>query len=608
MNRAMIWMASGLLTISTFLGALAQEPGPQAKPASAQMRRGRIRRPEPRAASRRRRRRRPRRRGRRAAKEAADEEPVVTHHHIRLGGEELKYTATAGLMPIKDSKGEAEARIFFMAYTRDDAGPVESAAAVQLQRRAGLVVGLAAHGDARAEARRHARRTHDPGAAIQAGGQRRDLARPRRPRLHRPGRHGVLARGEARAQCRFHSLRGDIESVGEFIRMYLTRYDRWSSPLYVIGESYGTTRAAGLSGHLLDKGIAFNGVILVSCALDFQGIFFSANNDLPYLNYLPSYAASAWYHKKLPADLQQLGLPALLKEVEGWVDREYVTILSRGDRLSDDERRQAAQRLARYTGLKADDIDEHDLRIAMDHFNRELLRPEHRSIGRFDARYKGIENRTPTDSRGPSHDPSYDAVLAPYTSAFYRYIRDELGYKSDMPYHILGGGVGRWDFQTEMGYPSTTSQLRDALTQNPHMQVLIASGYYDLATPYRAVEHALAGLGLDPVLRKNLATEYYEAGHMMYLHRPVDAQAEARRRGVHRAGVEEMIQWRRRRGLSSRSGVVDDAVPVPRHGPVPGGPRHLPGFPSCPGGRDPRRAEFHLCRRSTMPPSSRGPS
>ena len=208
----------------------------------------------------------------------------------------------------------------------------------------------------------------------------------------------------------------------------------------------------------------------------------------------------------------------MLKEVEGWVDREYVTILSRGDRLSDDERRQAAQRLARYTGLKADDVDEHDLRIAMDHFNRELLRPEHRSIGRFDARYKGIENRTPTDSRGPSHDPSYDAVLAPYTSAFYRYVRDELGYKSDMPYHILGGGVGRWDFQTEMGYPSTTSQLRDALTQNPHMQVLIASGYYDLATPYRAVEHALARLGLDPVLRKNLATEYYEAGHMMYLH------------------------------------------------------------------------------------------
>src|SRR5262249_44553008 len=156
--------------------------------------------------------------------------------------------------------------------------------------------------------------------------------------------------------ARFHSLRGDIQSVGEFIRMYLTRYDRWSSPLYVIGESYGTTRAAGLAGHLVDRGIAFNGVILVSCALDFQGIFFSANNDLPYLNYLPSYAATAWYHKKLPADLQQLGLPAVLREVEGWVDREYVTILARGDRLSDDERRQAAARLARYTGLKADDV------------------------------------------------------------------------------------------------------------------------------------------------------------------------------------------------------------------------------------------------------------
>src|SRR5262249_13497838 len=247
------------------------------------------------------------------------------------------------------------------------------------------------------------------------------------------------------------SLRGDIESVGEFIRMYLTRYDRWSSPLYVIGESYGTTRAAGLAGHLVGRGIAFNGVILVSCALDFQGIFFSPNNDLPFLNYLPSYAAAAWYHKRLPADLQQLGLPAVLGRLERWVDREYGAILARGDRLSDDERRQAAQRLARYTALKADDIEEHDLRIAMDHFNRELLRSEHRSIGRFDARYKGIENRRPSDARGPSHDPSYDAVLAPYTSTFNQYVRDELGYKSDLPYYILGGRVGRWDFQTGMG-------------------------------------------------------------------------------------------------------------------------------------------------------------
>src|SRR5262249_31072319 len=136
---------------------------------------------------------------------------------------------------------------------------------------------------------------------------------------------------------KFHSLRGDIESVGEFIRMYLTRNDRWTSPLYLIGESYGTTRAAGLAGYLVDLGIAFNGIVLVSCALDFQGFVFTPGNDLPYLNYLPSYTATAWYHKRLPADLQSNGLVAVLKEVQRWTDREYASILARGDELTDEE-------------------------------------------------------------------------------------------------------------------------------------------------------------------------------------------------------------------------------------------------------------------------------
>ena len=277
MYRAMTWMASGLLTISTFLGALAQEPGPRATQAGRPDAKG----PDPQAKARAgepaKEKEAAKAKGKATAKEAADEEPVVTHHHIRLGGEELKYTATAGLMPIKDSKGETEARIFFMAYTRDDAGPVESRPLL-----------FSFNGG--------------PGSSsvwLHMGtlGPRR-VAMPEEPTIPAPPYKLVdndatwldradlvfidpVGTGFSRAarpelNARFHSLRGDIESVGEFIRMYLTRYDRWSSPLYVIGESYGTTRAAGLSGHLLDKGIAFNGVILVSCALDFQGIFFSA--------------------------------------------------------------------------------------------------------------------------------------------------------------------------------------------------------------------------------------------------------------------------------------------------------------------------------------------
>lgn len=455
------------------------------------------------------------------ASPAAEKEPVVTHHRIKIGDSEIKYTATAGLMPILDAKGEPEARIFFMAYTRDNAGPSISRPLL-----------FSFNGG--------------PGSSsvwlhLGALGPRR-VAMPEGPTIPAPPYRLVdndatwldradlvfidpVGTGYSRAarpelNSKFHSLRGDIESVGEFIRMYLTRYDRWTSPLFVIGESYGTTRAAGLSGHLLDHGIALSGVILVSCALDYQGFIARPGNDLAFRNFLPSLAASAWYHKRLPEDLQRLELPALLKQVEGWVDREYTVILARGDRLTDNDRHAAAEQLARYTGLKVDDIEDHELRIDPSYFRGRLLRSEHRSIGRYDSRYKGIENRGPSADGVPSNDPSYDAVHAAYTTTFNHYVRDELGYKSDVTYNILGGGVGRWDFQTNMGYPATTSQLRDALSQNPHMRVMIASGYFDLATPYRAVEHSVAGLGLDPSIRDNIAVEYYKAGHMMYLHTP----------------------------------------------------------------------------------------
>jgi carboxypeptidase C (cathepsin A) len=300
--------------------------------------------------------------------------------------------------------------------------------------------------------------------------------------------------------------------------MYLSRYDRWASPLYLIGESYGTTRAAGLAGHLIDQGIAFNGLVLVSCALDFQGFVFSQGNDLPFLTYLPSYAASAWYHKKLVPELQHADLSAVLKEVEQWTDREYTSILARGDRLTADERQAAAAKLARYTGLSLSDIDSNNLRIGMSYFCKELLKQDRRSIGRFDSRYQGIESSAASAS--PSFDPSLAAVRAPYTSTFNNYIRVELGYKTDVPYYILGEGVGRWDWQRDMGYPTTTNDLQDAMTKNPHMKVLIASGYYDLATPYRAVEHTLAAQGFDPILRKNITIAKYDAGHMMYVHGP----------------------------------------------------------------------------------------
>jgi carboxypeptidase C (cathepsin A) len=447
-------------------------------------------------------------------KESTDEQPVVTHHQLRLGGRDLKYTATAGLMPIKESKGETEARIFFMAYTLEEPKPAEPQPLLFSFNggpgSASVWLHLGALGPRRVLEPAEPTIPAPPFRLIDNDASwldRTDLV------FIDPVGTGFSRAAKPELNSKFHSLRGDIESVGEFMRMYLTRYERWTSPLYLIGESYGTTRAAGLVGHLIDRGIAFNGLVLVSCALDFQGFVFTPGNDLPFLTYLPSYTAAAWYHHRLPPDLQAATLGAALREVEGWSSSVYTSILARGDRLTADERREILARLSRYTGLEAAEIDRHHLRIEAGFFRKELLKAQRRTIGRYDARYLAID--APTGS-----DASLSAVRAPYTTTFNRYIRGELAYKSDVPYYILGEGVGRWDFQSEMGYPSTTTALSEALAKNPHMQVLIASGYYDLATPYRAVEHALAGLALDPAVRGNIKVETYEAGHMMYLHSP----------------------------------------------------------------------------------------
>jgi carboxypeptidase C (cathepsin A) len=369
-------------------------------------------------------------------KSSSDEEPIVTHHRISAGGKELKYTATAGLMPIRDAKGETEARIFFMAYTLNE--PASGASRPLMfsfnggPGSASVWLHLGALGPRRVTVTDEPVIPPPPFRLVDNEStwlDRTDLV------FIDPVGTGYSRAAKPELNAKFHAVRGDITSVGEFIRMYLTRYDRWASPLFLIGESYGTTRAAGLAGDLVDHGIAFNGLILVSCALDFQAFAFSEGNGIPFLNYLPSYAASAWYHKKLAPDLQQLTLPELLKKVEQWSAKEYLSILARGDEVSEQERRDTIAQLTRYTGLSASEIDENNLRISQSTFCKLLLKSRRRSIGRFDARYQGIESSPAAGS--PSFDPSLAGVRAPYTSSFNNYVRTELGYKSDVPYHIL---------------------------------------------------------------------------------------------------------------------------------------------------------------------------
>ncbi len=318
----------------------------------------------------------------------------------------------------------------------------------------------------------------------------------------------------------FHSLKKDIESVGDFIRLYATRYQRWTSPKFIIGESYGTTRAAGLSWYLQDRhGLYLNGIMLVSAILQFQTAEFDPGNDLPFILFLPTYAATAWYHKKLSASPPSPDLQTLLSEVEAFSLGEYTSALMKGNSLSNEDRSRIIARISNYTGLDADYIDRTDLQINIFRFTKELLRSERHTIGRLDTRFKGVDR----DSVGEfsEFDPSMAAILGPYTAALNDYVRRDLLFESDLPYEILNPRVWPWTYDDhENRYVNVAETLRKAITSNPYLRIFVANGFYDLATPYFATEYTLNHLGIDPSLQGNISFGFYEAGHMMYIHQP----------------------------------------------------------------------------------------
>ena len=421
------------------------------------------------------------------------------------------------MMPIKNREGETEARMFFMAYTLDDAG--------NRNRRpltfsfnggpgsASVWLHLGAIGPKRVKMNADGSMPAPPYELIdndQTWLSGSDLV------FIDPVGTGYSRAARPELASRFFGLAGDIESVGEFIRMYLTRYERWTSPLFLAGESYGTTRASALSEYLIQRGIAFNGIMLISSIMNFETTNFAPGNDLPYALYLPSYAATAWYHKKLPPDLQSKSVQQVVAEVEQWAGTEYLTGLQKGNQLTSQERQDLVNKLARYTGLETRFVDNANLRVNLNLFRKELLRNEKRSIGRLDSRFKGYDANLATDSA--EFDASETAIRPPYTATFNNYVRSELGYKSDLEYYILGGGItSPWNWGTNNNYVDTSVALRTALARNPYLKVFVAMGYYDMATPYFAAHYTLQHISLDPALLKNVSTSYYEAGHMMYI-------------------------------------------------------------------------------------------
>lgn len=445
------------------------------------------------------------------------EAPVVRKHEITAAGKPFRYTTTAGTMPIRGATGEIEAQIFYMAYTLDGiADPSKRRLMFSFNGGPGsssVWLHLGALGPKRVKMLEGGGLPPAPYQLVpnqQTWLDQTDLV------FIDPVGTGYSRAAKPDLQAKFSSREGDIESVGEFIRLYLTRNNRWLSPLLLVGESYGTTRAAGLAGYLIDRGIAFNGVALISTVLNFQTIRFAPGNDLPYPLILPTFTATAWYHKRLAADLQKAALRDLLREVESWAQGEYNAALMKGDRLTPAERKAVAARLARYTGLDARFVEQAELRIDLSAFNRELLRDQNLLVGRLDSR---LTAPGPRDvSRALEFDPSMAAIRPPYTAAFADYVRTDLGYETDLNYYILGGGIGRWNAQSDNEYVNVSDSLRRAFARNPHMKLYLGAGFYDMATPFSAAYYTLDHLGLSPSLRDNIKVHEYEAGHMFYIH------------------------------------------------------------------------------------------
>lgn len=452
---------------------------------------------------------------------------VTSKHFIRIGGKTVKYTVTAGTMVLKeettDREKEAEgekprAQIFFVAYTKDgvkdtakrpltfsfNGGPGSSSVWLHLGVLGPRRVIMKDDGEL-------------PKPPYQLKDNEFSILDETDLVFIDPMNTGYSRPVTGEKPKEWHGFKKDIESVGDFIRLYTTRYNRWLSRKFLIGESYGTTRASGLSGYLQERhGMYLNGLILISAVLDFTTLDFNLNNDLPFIMFLPGYTATAWYHDALKPHRP---LQDWLKEAEEFALGDYAKALLKGDSLTKEERADIVKRTAYFTGISEQFIERSNLRINDQHYFKELLRERGLTVGRLDSRLIGRDRLGVTENA--EYDPLLTNIMGPYTAAFYDYIRRELKFESDLPYEILSGFVHPWSYKEfENAYVNVAETLRAAMTYNPYLKVYVANGYYDLGTPYFATEYTFNHLGLDESLRGNVTMGYYEAGHMMYIHIP----------------------------------------------------------------------------------------
>jgi carboxypeptidase C (cathepsin A) len=508
--------------------------------------------------------------------------PSVTHHTATIDGREIKYTATAGKMLLATDEGDPKAYVFYVAYTVDDPnaprGAVSRDAAAERDDEEdesdeasdddededsddeddeddedGEDEDDDEDNDATAAApatpnRRPITFCFNGGPGSSSVWLHLGMLGPVRVKLdsnagtlpppHQliPNPYSLLdktdlvfidpvstgfsrpAEGEDRRQ--FHGYEQDIRAVGQFIHDYTTKNARWASPKFVLGESYGGIRSAGLSGELRDRyHLELNGIVLISAVVDFQTLAARGNNDIAYALFLPSFAATAWYHKALDDDLLEDSLESVVRDAEEFAIGPYLQALAAGDALPENRRRRIIRQMSELTGLSEDYIDRANLRVSQPRFGKELLRDRRKVVGRYDSRYTGFDRDTLGEMT--EHDPSGEAVFGTFTSALNDYLRTQLKVDETRVYEILTGNVQPWDYGSFANrYVSASDTLREAMTANPYLKVFAACGHYDLATPQYAMQYTRDHLGLEPERRDNFTLDFYEAGHMMYVHEP----------------------------------------------------------------------------------------
>jgi len=443
----------------------------------------------------------------------AEEKSSQTSHTVRLDGRDIKYTATAGTLPIRGDDGKVQARMFFVAYTKDGEDPKTRPLSFLYNGGPGSATIWLHMGSFAPKRVQMADEGFQPAPPYRLVDNEQSLIDGTDMVFVDAISTGYSRTVDGVNPTQFHGQQPDLRAFGDFVNEYLKAYGRWASPKYLIGESYGTIRSAGLAQELQTRhGVELNGIVLVSALLSYQVILTGPQNDLAYVSYFPTYTTTAWYHKRLPADLQAKSLKQVADEALAFATGEYATTLLRGSSLSDAERKGVAQKIARLTGLSQAYVEQTNLRVDPGRFRKELLRDKRLVVGRLDTRYTA----TDVDAAGEQQefDPSNTALQGAYTAMFMDYVRNELKWESDLHYDS-SGNVRPWTY-VQNAYMDMTEPLRSAMAKNPSLKVRVEAGYYDMATVFAGAVINFWHLGYDRTFTDRVSFSYFEGGHMMY--------------------------------------------------------------------------------------------